>query len=42
MGGDYTKIKAWQLADELALLVLVTKLCFLKAGAWEREKKSDV
>jgi len=34
MGRDYTKIKAWQLADELALLVYKTTKEFPKSEIW--------
>ena len=34
MGRDYTKIKAWQLADELALLVYKGTKGFPKSEIW--------
>lgn len=34
MGRDYTKIKAWQLADELALLVYKATKKFPKSEIW--------
>lgn len=34
MGRDYTKIKAWQLADELALLVYRATKGFPKSEIW--------
>ncbi|MCL0081986.1 four helix bundle protein [Dehalococcoidia bacterium] len=34
MGRDYTKIKAWQLADELALLVYKATKKFPKSEVW--------
>jgi len=34
MGRDYTKIKAWQLADELALLVYKAAKGFPKSEIW--------
>ena len=34
MSRDYTKIKAWQLADELALLVYETTKGFPKSEIW--------
>ena len=34
MGRDYTKIKAWQLADELALLVYTATKKFPKSEIW--------
>lgn len=34
MGRDYTKIKAWQLADELALLVYKASKKFPKSELW--------
>ena len=34
MGRDYTKIKAWQVADELALLVYKATKIFPKREIW--------
>jgi hypothetical protein len=34
MGRDYTKIKAWQLADELALLVYKATKDFPRSEIW--------
>jgi len=34
MGRDYTKIRAWQLADELALLVYKMTKKFPKSEVW--------
>jgi len=34
MGRDYTKIKAWQIADELALLVYKSTKKFPKSEIW--------
>ena len=34
MGRDYTKIKAWQLADQLAILVYKATESFPKSEIW--------
>ena len=34
MGRDYTKIKAWQIADELALLLYKSTKKFPKSEMW--------
>lgn len=34
MGRDYTKIKAWQLTDELAILIYKTTEKFPKSEVW--------